>query len=61
MSPCLQYGVVLPCVLGVVTLQQTAAHSGARTCELRHVEVCEAQLRVKRSRRVNSRFTKGGV
>lgn len=45
MCPHLQYGVVLPCVLGVVPLQQTAAHGGARTCELRHVEVCEAQLR----------------
>lgn len=44
---CLQYGVVLPCVLGVVSLQQTTAHSGTRTGKLSHVEVCEAQLRLK--------------
>lgn len=61
-SPCLQYGVVLPCVLRVISLQQTAAHGGARTCELRHVEVCEAQLGVKRSlNRVNSSCSNGGL
>lgn len=42
---CLQDGVVLPRVLGVVSLQQTTAHRGAGTGELGHVEVCEAQLR----------------
>lgn len=49
--PCLQYGVVLPCVLGVVALQQAAAHGGARTCKLRHVEVGEAQLRGREQQR----------
>lgn len=44
MRPCLQYGVVLPRVLGVVALQQAAAHGGAGTRKLRHVEVGEAQL-----------------
>lgn len=42
---CLQNGVVLPCVLGVVALQQAAAHGGAGACKLCHVEVGEAQLR----------------
>lgn len=41
---CLQNGVVLPRILGVVALQQAAAHGGARTCKLGHVEVGEAQL-----------------
>lgn len=41
----LEDGVVLPRVLGVVALQQAAAHGGAGTRELRHVEVREAELR----------------
>lgn len=44
---CLQYGVVLPRVLRVVSFQQAAAHGGAGTSELCHVEVREAQLGVK--------------
>lgn len=52
--PCLQNGVVLPCVLGVVALQQAAAHGGARTCELGHVEVGEAQLRSRENGNVSS-------
>lgn len=60
--PCLQYGVVLPRVLGVVALQQTAAHGGARTRKLRHVEVGEAQLGgSKRAGPGHSRVTKGAA
>lgn len=41
----LQDGVVLPGVLGVVSLQQTAARGGARASKLRHVQISKAQLR----------------
>lgn len=40
----LEDGVVLPGVLGVIALQQAATHRGARTSELRHVEVSKTQL-----------------
>jgi len=40
----LQDGVVLACVLGVVSLQQTAARGGAWTSKLCHVQISKAQL-----------------
>lgn len=52
--PCLENGVVLPCVFGVVALQQAAAHRGAGAGELGHVEVGEAQLRKARNGNVSS-------
>lgn len=45
--PGLQYledGIVLPSVLGVVALEQAAAHGASRTCKLGQVQVGKAQL-----------------
>lgn len=42
--PYLQNGVILSSVLGIIALQKAAAHGGARTSELRQVEVSKAQL-----------------